>query len=151
MKPLLLLFAVFIGCTSSTQTKREETTTTRQVDTLIQVPAIKEQGVSDNYFEWRKWLTPILAFSPDTIQPTATFTTPDSSVKVSLNLRTGRTTVEAKPKPLEVKINETTKQVKEETQKETESWLGEFGSILMWGAIILVVLLIAYVVIKPRF
>lgn len=148
---ILFFISIFIGCSSSTQTRREETTTTRQVDTLIMVSAIQESGLSGDYIEWRKWLLPILAFSPDTIQPTAHFATADSSVSVSLNLRTGRTTIEAKPKPVRAKINETTTHVKQETQKETESWLSEFGSILMWVSLILIVLLIAYIIIKPKF
>ena len=142
MKYLFLLTVFLWGCTSSTQTKREETTITREIDTLIKVAPIKESGQSDNYAGWRTWLLPILNFQADSIQPTARFTV-DSTVKVSVNLRTGKATVEIKPPPVKVKIKETQTHVKEESIRETESW---FEDPLRWLAIIIALLLAGFVV-----
>lgn len=143
MATAIMIF--FIGCTSSTSTKREETTTTREIDTLIQVAPIKESGQSDNYNEWRRWLLPILNFQPDSVQPEARFTSEDSTVNVRVNLRTGKTTAEVKPPPVEAKIKETQTHVKEESLRETESW---FEDPLRWGAIILALLLVGFVAVK---
>ena len=145
MKTALILFAlILVGCSTSTQTKRDELTTTRQLDTVIQVPTIKTSGQSQNYSEWRKWLLPILEFAPDT-QSTARFVTEDSSASVSLNLKTGKIKVAVKPPPVKARINETTSRVKEEREKEYESI---FEKPLMWLAIILLVLLAGFIAYK---
>ena len=145
MRYILFLSVFLWGCSSSTQTKREETTTTREIDTLIQVSPIKESGQSDNYAEWRKWLLPILNFEPDSVQPTIRYLSEDTLVSATINLRTGRASIEVKPPPVKAKFKETQTHVKEESLRETESW---FEDPLRWGAIILALLLVGFVAVK---